>query len=180
MHNITRGQVESGREAHFAGWTTAQTPAIFEKPRPGGPVDGSIYASPTEQRRVCGIYNGIDIKTRDVLNQDLDHLLETLLSLIVLGGVGWFWIESLRARETAVRACREFCAAHELQFLDATVSLSHFELCRSASGRFWGLGLRRVYEFEFSRVGTDRGCGSVTLTGGNVDAVFLPLFDDPQ
>ena len=140
----------------------------------------AVDAAPAKQGTVRSIYNGVYFEMCDVSNQDLDHLFETLLALIVLGAVGWFWVKSLRAREAAVGTCRQFCAAHDLQFLDATVSLSHFELCWGTRGAFWGIALRRVYEFEFSRVGTDRARGSVTLTGDEVEAVFLPLFDDPQ
>ena len=103
-------------------------------------------------------------------------MLETLAALAILAGIGWFWSESLRARETAAGACRQYCKAHELQFLDDTVALSHFELTRSRERLF---GIRRVYEFEFSQVGTDRRVGSVTITGHRLESVYLPLLDDP-
>ena len=106
-------------------------------------------------------------------------MLAIFLSLLLLVAIGCLWADSLRVREAALCSCRQYCAAHDLQFLDGTVSMSHFEL-KLGRGRYLGIGLRRVYEFEFSRAGTDRDRGSITLTGGVVEAVYLPLFDDPE
>lgn len=102
---------------------------------------------------------------------------EALVGLFILAAIGWGWRESLRAKESAVDACRHFCRSHDLQLLDDTVSLSRFELMRSNRRLF---GIRRVYEFEFSPNGAERRIGSVTITEYGVESVYLPLFDDPQ
>jgi len=104
-------------------------------------------------------------------------MLATLAALLAVAGIGWVWLEALRAREVATGACRQFCKAHDLQLLDDTVALSRLELTRTSRGR---LGVRRTYAFEFSRAGTDRGAGAVTVNGPRVESFYLPLLDDPQ
>jgi len=104
-------------------------------------------------------------------------MLATLAGLLTVAGIGWVWLEALRAREVATGACRRFCKVHDLQLLDDTVALSHLELTHPSRGR---LGVRRTYTFEFSRAGTDRGTGAVTVSGPHVESFYLPLLDDPQ
>jgi hypothetical protein len=98
-------------------------------------------------------------------------MLGTAAALVLVGMLVWGWAETLRARETAVRACRSVCEAHHVQLLDSTVALVHLGLRRTGGG---DLRLRRVYEFEFSRSGTDRETGSITLLGKHVQAVYIP------
>lgn len=88
----------------------------------------------------------------------------------LLAALGWFAIDSLRAREAAVNAARHACAGDGVQFLDDTVMQASLRLVRSAGGN---VTLRRIYHFEFSDTGNNRLAGAVTLTGSNVDALYL-------
>jgi hypothetical protein len=81
--------------------------------------------------------------------------------LLLLVALGWFWLDSLRARELATAICHAACKQREVQFLDQTVAL-----CRI--GIRWlpeGLRLRRVYRFDFSQEGVGRHTGSITMLG---------------
>lgn len=97
-----------------------------------------------------------------------------LLALIVLAAFGWFWNDSLQAREHMTETCARICGDMQLQFLDETVALARLRLTRTASG---GLAWRRLYVFEFSESGSDRWKGRALLTGQRVESVQL---DNPQ
>ena len=90
------------------------------------------------------------------------------LAILLLGG--WFWVDSMRARETAVDAGRHACAAENVQLLDWTVALRKTRIRRNARGR---LQLHRSYEFEYSDTGDNRLKGSVTLLGDELLTIRL-------
>ena len=94
----------------------------------------------------------------------------TTLALFVLGG--WFWTDSMRAREAALDAGRRACAAEGVQLLDWTVMLKQTRLGRDDEGR---VRVKRVYEFEFSDTGDNRIKGSITLLGRELLALNLPV-----
>ncbi len=96
-------------------------------------------------------------------------LLEWLPVAIAAGGA-WFWFDSMRARETAVRRGKETCAGRGLLFLDDTVALDSLEFMRGGRGR---LMLRRIYRFEFSDTGNNRLKGSVVMAGERIEMVSL-------
>ena len=87
--------------------------------------------------------------------------------LIVAGG--FFWVDSLRARERALAAGRGACERNGLQFLDETVSGASTRFARDAEGR---MKIRRVFVFEFSDTGNNRRRGSITLIGAEVLEVY--------
>lgn len=94
-------------------------------------------------------------------------------SLLLLAGIGlivWFWLQSLRARELAIRTAHDLCRHQGLQLLDATVSLSSLRPRRSAQGH---LALLRTYQFEYSADGTARQMGFVLLLGLRVESAGL-------
>ena len=93
-----------------------------------------------------------------------------IFAVVLLAGMAWLWLFSLRARETAVEAARRACIAEGVQLLDDTVALASFRPQRASSGT---LALRRVYRFEFSDTGNNRLGGSVTLLGPAVQALYL-------
>jgi hypothetical protein len=97
------------------------------------------------------------------------------LGLFLIAAAYLAWRDSMRARERAIAVCRNVCARHEVQFLDETVALTRLGVCRD---RARGLGLRRVYEFEFSAEGQTRTSGSISLVSDRVDAVYLPGITD--
>lgn len=93
------------------------------------------------------------------------------LGLFLIAGIYFAWRDSMRAREMAVAVCRNVCKRHQVQFLDDTVALARLRVCRARPG---GLGLQRVYEFEFSAEGASRSTGSISVKSGKVEGVTLP------
>ncbi|MBU0753253.1 MAG: DUF3301 domain-containing protein [Gammaproteobacteria bacterium] len=93
-----------------------------------------------------------------------------IASILVLGGLGWFWLDSLKARDAAIMAARKACSTEDLQLLDDTVSITGLKAARDDDGR---LMLQRVYAFEFSDTGDNRRRGSVVLLGHGVSMINL-------
>lgn len=85
--------------------------------------------------------------------------------LALVGVTGWFWFNSVRAREAGMRAARDGCAREGVQLLDDTVACRSTRFGRDDDGR---VALRRVYDFEYSGSGQDRYRGSVALLGTDV------------
>lgn len=95
--------------------------------------------------------------------------VEIVIVLLILG-LGWFWHDSMRARETGVRAVRAACAAEGLQLLDETIAIARLRPRRDRSGQ---LSWLRVYQFEYSDTGDNRRPGSVQLLGNHVTLLNL-------
>ncbi|MFO1320044.1 MAG: DUF3301 domain-containing protein [Burkholderiales bacterium] len=93
-----------------------------------------------------------------------------IAALLFAVALGWFWLDTLNARETALRAGQDACHAEGVQFLDWTVAQSRLRLQRNDEGQ---VRLLRVYRFEYSETGNDRFDGSVTLLGRTVLSVRL-------
>lgn len=99
----------------------------------------------------------------------------TLTIIFCAIGVGWFWLDSLRAREIATGVCRSACERRNIQFLDQTVALRRL-------GLRWppqGLRFRRVYRFDFSEEGTGRRSGYLVMLGQNLQEISLGLPENP-
>lgn len=99
-----------------------------------------------------------------------------VFGILLLGGLAWLWLDSLKAREAAIRAAREICRAEGLMLLDDTVAISSLKPVRGADGR---LELQRAYDFEFSDTGNNRLKGGMVLRGHrvvilNVGLRFVP------
>lgn len=92
------------------------------------------------------------------------------LGVVVLVALGWFWLDSLRARDGAIEAVRAACEAESLQLLDDSVSLHRLRLDRSPEGV---LRLRRIYQFDYTDSGNSRLRGSVVLLGPRVIELYL-------
>ncbi|HAF56301.1 MAG TPA: DUF3301 domain-containing protein [Thauera sp.] len=88
-----------------------------------------------------------------------------LFAVVLLGGVVWFWLDSLKAREAGVEAARRACLREAVQFLDESVVGHGLRPVRDERGH---LVLRRAFEFEYSVSGDDRYSGSVVLEGREV------------
>jgi hypothetical protein len=88
-----------------------------------------------------------------------------LITLAIL-----LWMDSLRARERAVKAGRSACERYELQFLDETVSFTKLRLARDAEGQ---LRIARTYTFEFSDTGNNRRHGAIVMLGGELQDLQL-------
>ena len=91
------------------------------------------------------------------------------LALAALGV--WFWIDSLRARERAVRLCSASCRARGVQLLDQTVAVFQLGIGRAANGT---LRLRRRYRFEFTRDGAGRTAGPIVMLGALMESLEMP------
>ena len=98
-----------------------------------------------------------------------------LIALLLIGAVIWLWIDSLRARELAVMVCRRSCESESLQFLDDTVALASLR----PSFKYGRPMVKRVYQFDFSREGDDRQCGTIILIGAHLETLYIPGQRDP-
>jgi hypothetical protein len=96
--------------------------------------------------------------------------MSSLIPILLIAALIWFWSDSLRARERTLRACATACEQLNVQLLDQTVSLSRLGIRRDAHGR---LQMRRIYAFEFSIGGGGRWHGHAVLLGQNVEYVQL-------
>ncbi len=85
-----------------------------------------------------------------------------ILILTISALLGWFWFDTLRAREQAISVCRRACDAQGVQLLDQSVSLHTLRLRRSERGRVQFL---RTYQFSYSLDGVERADGTVILLG---------------
>ena len=94
----------------------------------------------------------------------------SLLFLLLLAALGWFWFDSMHALEIARKAGRRICDDAQLQFLDDTVAGTALRLTRDNTGR---RVLRRTYRFEFSETGNTRLEGQLVLLGYRVESVTL-------
>ncbi len=94
--------------------------------------------------------------------------LAAILAFLLLG---WFWLDSLRAREIALGICRAACEQRDLQLLDQAVA---FRRLRLAWGRE-GVRLRRVYRFDFSEEGVGRRGGYLVMRGLGLEDLSFGL-----
>ena len=92
------------------------------------------------------------------------------LAIVAIALAAFFWFDSLRARERAVRAGRDACKRYELQFLDETVSFARLRLARDEDGR---LKLARTYTFEFTETGNTRRLGAIVMLGQDLRDIQL-------
>ncbi len=102
--------------------------------------------------------------------------MSNLLAIFLLLVLGWFWLDSLRARELAVGICQAACAQRDLQFLDQVVALHRLGL----SWRSEGLRLRRIYRFDFSEEGVGRRSGYLVLRGLSLEELSFGLPTQPE
>jgi hypothetical protein len=99
--------------------------------------------------------------------------MDSLFALLILLLLGWFWLDSLRAREIAIGICRAACEQRDLQLLDQAVALQRIGFGRTSRG----LRLRRVFRFDFSEEGVGRRTGYLILRGVDLEAFSLGLPD---
>lgn len=99
----------------------------------------------------------------------------SLIFVLALLLLGWFWLDSLRAKELATGICRAACEKQGLQFLDQTVALRHLRVRRTQEG----LRLRRAYRFDFSEEGAGRRSGHLVLLGLDLVEISFGLPQQP-
>ena len=93
-----------------------------------------------------------------------------ILGLLLVTFVCWFWLDSLRSRETAMSATRAACDSEGLLLLDDTVAIQRLGVGRDGEGV---LCIRRLYVFEYSDTGNDRCAGSLVMLGKRVLVINL-------
>jgi hypothetical protein len=91
-------------------------------------------------------------------------------AIVLLAAGVLLWLDSLRARERAVKAGRAACERYALQFLDDTVSFARIRLRRDGEGQ---LKIARTYTFEFSDTGNNRRHGAIVMLGGELEDLQL-------
>lgn len=96
-----------------------------------------------------------------------------LIVLLLFAPIGWFWFDSLRSREIAVAAARDFCAQKNLQFLDGAVASISVRPIRIDGG----IALARRFRFEFSDTGNNRLAGIIFMHGGVVVSMHVEAFE---
>ena len=97
--------------------------------------------------------------------------MSNLLAVFFLLLLGWFWLDTMRAREIATEICKTACSQRDLQFLDQTVALRRLGL----AWRSEGLRMRRVYRFDFSEEGVGRRSGYLVMRGMTLEDLSFGL-----
>ncbi len=102
----------------------------------------------------------------------LPATMSSILYLIVIAALVWFWSDSVSARELAIARCQRACKEVDVQLLDQTVRLARITIARMATGR---MQLRRHYRYDFSINGQDRYQGRISMLGRRVEHIHLDL-----
>ena len=97
------------------------------------------------------------------------YVFDPIILLALLAG-GWYWMDSIAARDAALAAALKACQRAQVQLLDHTVARERIRLMRNPSGR---LSLCRVYTFEFATDGWRRYRGVIALLGRRVVEVEM-------
>ena len=94
-----------------------------------------------------------------------------LLFLLLAGfAAGWFWHDTLGARERANEAALDACRSIGAVLLDGTVSFQSLRLVRPWGG---AVVIERTYVFDYSLDGVTRLQGFLVMTGRRVETLGL-------
>ena len=96
--------------------------------------------------------------------------MKILLAIASLFAVAWYWQDSLRSREFALKKCRSLCEEHNVQLLDQSVHVARLRLGKTARHNLF---LRRYYAFEFSIGGIDRHHGVAVVSRDRMEYLSL-------
>lgn len=99
-----------------------------------------------------------------------------IAGILLFAALAWLWLDSLKAREIAVRGAREACAAEGLMLLDYTVAIASLKLARDDEGR---IRIQRAYDFEYSDTGDNRLKGGIVLLDHRVVLLNVGLRPAP-
>jgi len=97
--------------------------------------------------------------------------MESLILIGILGGVLWFWYDTVKTHQIARRICKRACRNLNVQLLDDTIALTKLRLSRAENGQ---LNLQRTYEFEFSADFETRQRGMIQLQGHQLSIIEFP------
>lgn len=100
----------------------------------------------------------------------LVHYMLSLLFLLLLAFIAWFWFDSAHAKEKAMIASATACQEIQAQLLDHTASLKSIKIARTSQGRMM---FQRVYNFDFSHDHQQRSRGRVMMNGLKVQSIQL-------
>ncbi|MCP4698822.1 MAG: DUF3301 domain-containing protein [Gammaproteobacteria bacterium] len=100
--------------------------------------------------------------------------MTSIAFLLLLGGLSWFWFDTLRTREIAAAICARACRQFEVQLLDQTIALDSIRLLRVDKGR---LCFQRRYRFDFSADGDSRRQGTLLMSGTSPAFLELPGYE---
>ncbi len=89
----------------------------------------------------------------------------SILILILLGIICWFWADSMQARKIAIITTQRACEIRQLQLLDETVALKKISLKRGKNTRF---AIWRTYQFDYCTNNDTRLHSTITLCGKSV------------
>ena len=103
----------------------------------------------------------------------MPSLFEALLMTAIIA-FAWFWYDSRRAAEIAIRVCERVCREMNVQLLDQTVAIAGLGLGRGTDGR---IRILRRLRFLVSLNGVDRYTGGANMIGTHVESVRLDLPD---
>ncbi len=113
--------------------------------------------------------------TRGFFSQCCSPTLTGMTELLCIAGllaVVWYWQDSRKATEIAIRHCRSACRKVNVQLLDETVFRSVTRLKRNTMGQ---VSLLRTFEFEFAAGEDRRYQGQVTLLGIQLQELHMDL-----
>ena len=97
--------------------------------------------------------------------------MSSILPLLIIALLIWFWLDSARAREIAIGICKAGCERDNLQFLDQTVALKRIGLRWTRQG----IRIRRLFQFDYSEEGMGRQDGHVIMVGVQLEEFSLGL-----
>jgi len=86
----------------------------------------------------------------------------TLLCLIAVMLVAWYWLANIRCREFGLTAAQSTCQSYGCILLDESVAMIAW---RPVLFSVIHPCIKRIYEFEYTRSGTERGFARITLLG---------------
>ncbi|MDH5182437.1 MAG: DUF3301 domain-containing protein [Gammaproteobacteria bacterium] len=87
---------------------------------------------------------------------------EEIIVGLLLAGVIWFWLASLRAKEIATGIAKHLCTKAQVMLLDDSVALKGLSLARNRQG---SVSFKRVFRFEFASDGRERYQGKIIMLG---------------
>lgn len=96
--------------------------------------------------------------------------MKILLAIASLFAVTWYWQDSLRSREFALKKCRSLCEEHNVQLLDQSVHVARLRLGKTSRHNLF---IRRFYAFEFSIGGIDRHHGVAVVSRDRMEYLSL-------
>lgn len=81
-----------------------------------------------------------------------------------------YWLSAQKVKEIALITTRNYCAAMDVQMLDAYIALNNIAFERNTAGK---IQIRRSFMFEFSSTGYERYNGNIVMLGNSVKSIVM-------